>query len=940
MRLQVQLYIDTSGDPTSEQPTYERVDLNDFESIELTSSVQEVRDIEKVFTDYSRQFTLPASAQNNSVFKHYYNTNIVNGFDARIKQRAYISLNGILFREGFIRLSEVTRKNERPSMYKVVFFGAMVSLKQVLGDLKLAALSGLSKFNHEYSRTVVNNGFVTGLGLQGETMVTSVNRDVVYPAISALDRWFYDSDDVSPPEPLVFAQGSSRNIFNSSDNGDYGIDYLHLKPAIKVIHIIEAIESRFSSIKFSRDFFGRPFFDKLYLLLHNTKGLLSPSNSLQDDISLTFDIGTNSSNSDFEYVSGEPDQRPMVTSWSSSAIGSFEVISVIKYEVIASVTVLSPSTGSNYKIKILDNQFIIAESGSLSGDSSLTATLCTENVTPHENIKVVVESADPTDLTTFDLDLELRRVEYTLFFDDLDSIEDPCSPPSSTPITTFSSFYGLSNSVNTLSTIEIVQHMPDITILSFIQGLFKAFNLTSEVNSEGEIVVKTLNTFYEDGQDIDITDYIITDEDTLSRVELFDNIKFEYSEPKTFGMLRQNEVLQDDFGNLEFQLSPNGTERNLAFDGKKYEVKLPFEKLFFDRLRDENDLNTPIDFGNGWLADSNQSPTITKPVIFFNEPTTASGDEEFGFLDVGRFTQYNRPSNTTVDGNFSLNFGEEIDEYSGQPVTRSLFRLFYQDYISNLYDISNRMFTVKAYLPLSFLISYNMNDKMVIRDKYYTINMIKTNLTTGYSQLELIPEFTPFVPDSGSDITPPTVPTNLASGIRTNTSIDFNWTESTDNVAVTGYKVYVDGSLEQTLGVTTQSSLTGLDINTSYSIEVSAFDAAGNESAKSTAVSMSTTNLPDTVAPSIPLNVLVTAVSSSTVTLSWNPSFDNVGVTGYKVYVNGTSPISVGNVTSYQVTGLTQLTTYAFNITAFDAAGNESQFSQTVLETTTLPIIT
>jgi chitin-binding protein len=131
-----------------------------------------------------------------------------------------------------------------------------------------------------------------------------------------------------------------------------------------------------------------------------------------------------------------------------------------------------------------------------------------------------------------------------------------------------------------------------------------------------------------------------------------------------------------------------------------------------------------------------------------------------------------------------------------------------------------------------------------------------------------------------------------------------------------------------------------LDVNTGYSIEVSAFDASGNESAKSTAVSMFTTNLPDTAAPSRPLNVLVTAVSSSTVTLTWNPSSDNVGVTGYKVYVDGASPTSVGNVTSYQVTGLTLLTTYDFNITAFDAAGNESQFSPTVSETTTLPIIT
>ena len=72
MRLQPQLYIDTSGNPLGE-PTFERVDFFDFESIEVTSTVQDFRDISKVFTDYSKTFNVPASRTNNKIFKHYYN---------------------------------------------------------------------------------------------------------------------------------------------------------------------------------------------------------------------------------------------------------------------------------------------------------------------------------------------------------------------------------------------------------------------------------------------------------------------------------------------------------------------------------------------------------------------------------------------------------------------------------------------------------------------------------------------------------------------------------------------------------------------------------------------------------------------------------------------------------------------------------------------------
>ena len=95
MKLQPQLYIDTSGNPLGE-PIYERVEFFDFESIEITSTIQDVRDIAKVFTDYSQTFSVPASKINNQIFRHYYRTDVDNGFDARIKQRAEIHLNGIL----------------------------------------------------------------------------------------------------------------------------------------------------------------------------------------------------------------------------------------------------------------------------------------------------------------------------------------------------------------------------------------------------------------------------------------------------------------------------------------------------------------------------------------------------------------------------------------------------------------------------------------------------------------------------------------------------------------------------------------------------------------------------------------------------------------------------------------------------------------------------
>jgi len=93
--------------------------------------------------------------------------------------------------------------------------------------------------------------------------------------------------------------------------------------------------------------------------------------------------------------------------------------------------------------------------------------------------------------------------------------------------------------------------------------------------------------------------------------------------------------------------------------------------------------------------------------------------------------------------------------------------------------------------------------------------------------------------------------------------------------------------------------------------------------------------LPDSSPPTIPTNLTATAISSSRIDLSWTTSTDNVGVTGYKIYRNGsTTPIQTVASTSYSDTGLSPSTTYSYQVSAYDAAGNESGKSNTASATT------
>ena len=820
MKLRTKLYININDDLTA-APQYEELDMFDFESIELTSSIQEIRDIGSVFTDFSQEFSVPASVNNNRIFTHYYNTNLENQFDARIKRKGLITINNLTFREGYIRLSEVKLKNNRASSYKLNFFGELVNLKQVLGDDELKDLAtALIKYDHEYSIDNVYDGFIDGLGLVVGEMVKSSNRDIVYPSISVSDRWYYKSDPTDLGEK-DYKQGKTVNLFTNNDVSlNYGISYLQLKPAIKVKNVIDAIQEVYSDrgIVFSNDFFSDVEFNQLYLLLHSFKGdiLNSGGDKFKDYI-----IGTSDLNSDFEYDGGAGEVRPVKVKYYA---GFPVTVTKELYILNLDITTTSPLTGGEYTVELLEGDEILY-SEDLTSSQISSFTIEPEEVNGFEktynNLSYRIKTKS---LIEFDLYLKMSkiiRVENNL----TGGINE----------TAYVSFYDLKDGGQSFLSggVNVAKFMPKIKIYDFLKGLFNMFNLTAYVDN-GLIVVKTLDKFYADGNEIDISNQVDTKDITIKRMNLFSNINFDFSEPKTFGLIKQNELQQDDYGNLEYEPTVN----NLIFDGDRYSIKLPFEKLFFDRLDDEN-TDTLTDFGNGWLVDKDENETITAPVLFFNRNTTISSSQYFGFIGkTAKLTTYNRPSNSSNSQLSTINFNAENDEFTGNLIENSLFKLHYENYIENVFNINSRMHSISAVLNLDTLNNYNMNDRFIINNNKFIINSIRTDLSTGKTELELITDFN--LPESiAFDETPPSIPTELTLDDITSNSARVFWTESTDNVGVVSYNVYIDNVLYESTFVT-GSEIIGLTTATSYDIEVSAVDSNENESDRSSILIITT----------------------------------------------------------------------------------------------------
>jgi hypothetical protein len=228
MNRKVQIYIEG-----------ERLELFEDEKISVTSSIQNVQDIAKTFTDLSQSFTVPASEHNNAIFKHFYENAIDDSYDYQVRRDARIEIDLIPFRTGKIQLEKANVKKGQAQSYSITFYGDLRTLQDYFGEDKLNTLD-MSPYTHEYT------------GAEIKTRITSSSSyDIRYPLISSDRVWSY---------------GDNTNT-DISKNSHY-IDYEELFPAVRISKVFEAIETKYD-IDFQGLFLNDKRFTNCYLWLKN-----------------------------------------------------------------------------------------------------------------------------------------------------------------------------------------------------------------------------------------------------------------------------------------------------------------------------------------------------------------------------------------------------------------------------------------------------------------------------------------------------------------------------------------------------------------------------------------------------------------------------------------------------------------------------------------------
>ena len=245
----VDIYIEVTTD------NYEKLELFNDEEIQINSSIQNVQDLAKVYTDFTQSFTIPASPHNNRLFEHFYQSDVDAENNPNIRRNAFIEIGTIPFRSGKISIESSNVVKGRVESYSITFYGDLTSLKDKFGDKTLKDLD-LRSYGMNYS----------GSNVKGR-IINTVSNDLEFPLITSKRHWTY-----------------GLNTSTCIDTTAGAIVYNELFPALKVQRIFEAIQNDFN-VSFNSNFFNQKLFTELFLWLKSGKDFLVYT----ETVDVTFD---------------------------------------------------------------------------------------------------------------------------------------------------------------------------------------------------------------------------------------------------------------------------------------------------------------------------------------------------------------------------------------------------------------------------------------------------------------------------------------------------------------------------------------------------------------------------------------------------------------------------------------------------------------------------
>ena len=729
----------------------QRLDLFEDEQINVTSTQQNVQDISKVFTDFSQSFSVPASTQNNEIFHHFYQNDIGDFlepstlFDFNLRRNGSIEIDYTPFRTGKISLEKAEVKNNKAYSYQITFYGDVLSLKDKFGDDMLSDVTELDVYNHSYTAPEVKNRITNG----------TFNYGVRYPLI-------FDRD-------ITYGNGGSTDINYNTGTG--AVHYDELFPAIQILAVFNALQTRYG-ITFSGTFFSDARFNKAYLLCQNSNSfsfLTAPE--VLDITAINYATGENTNpastyfsiaDNTLSYSYESPEQM-----FPGTSASGFEIIN-INHRV--SINVTNTSTSDTYYIDVFQNNQLV-QTLEYTGTNNIPITTDANTEILNKQYTFQVRGVD-----AINIDFTINYTQEAIIY-----------IAGGVSATIPNIYTATANNIALTDEMNVINYVPKMKVADFFAGILKMFNLTCYGTQQDVFQIEPLSEWYDKGAVVDITKYTDIESINIDRVKLYNNIEFSYQESESGTNTIFRDLASRGYGN---------TRQTFDYDGSEFKVELPFENLMMQKF-----VGTNLQIGEALNADGNQY--TPKPVILYQYDN---------FTTSFRFTDNTTPEEITTyvpfgqdlldqNVNYTLNFNADISTLLDAIVPNTLYSVYYQPYLSNLYNLKNRETTVKTNLPISLLTNLKLNDRLIIRDKRYMINDMKSNLTTGEVNFVLLNDFTDVISQGGGKPIQPLQPSDQAQCLDVrilfpNGAVSATITTSDAGVTITPSTLTTDGVVE------------------------------------------------------------------------------------------------------------------------------------------------
>lgn len=477
---------------------YKRIELFNDEKISITSSVQDIADISKVFTDFSQSFTVPANPTNNAIFKHWYENDVDNGFDARKRKDAYIELDTIPFRVGKIQLEKAQYKNGNLDNYQITFYGSLVSLKDKFENKSLRDLT-YTELGFSYSGATVKS-----------RVTAQVDGNVKFPLISSKNVWQYDT-----------AEPGAWDVSKSATP----IYYNDLFPAVRISTLLELIAANLDGVEFEGSFLTDERFTRSFLWLKN-----------ENEFAPKFFPSI----IDFNSVSSTTGNSNLFNAYNNTLSYTEPTYPEVLEKSNIHITFSDPGVGEDaveFTIYVYKNGVKINEQSYLTQITEMYIDLPLDGSGQYT---FYISSQSPVTFTSYYF---FQTAKYTPSY----SVVKNVTATQSTAQTSSSN-------------VSIADFMPEIKIEDFFSGILKAFNLTCFSLDGKKYYLEQLENWYLNGTIRDISKYVISDDIEISKTELYKSVRFKFAEAKNFLAVDFLSRSKTPYGDLLYDMDIDGGE--------------------------------------------------------------------------------------------------------------------------------------------------------------------------------------------------------------------------------------------------------------------------------------------------------------------------------------------------------------------------------------------